>query len=329
MTRTRPPLVRMQHIDRALRDNRYPNCSQIAAYFEVSRKCILRDIDCMRDQLGAPIDYDSKRKGYFYKGPWRFDPSTLIDRNEAEALAATQRVLAQYQGTPYYEEVSRAIEKLMQTLPTPLAGNGLLDIYSFEHPAVSQFDERVFTLLEMAIRRRRSVEITYRSPSSQTVTQRILQPYRLHYDQFSATWYLIAWCEYRQGVRTFAVGRISDPRLTGNEFTVPSIFNVSDFLEKAFHQTIGPETYDILIRFTPYQAQWIREHVWHSSQQIEEHNDGSLTLKLSVSSLDAVKRWVMRYGAHAEVLEPEQLRDMVRQEAEKMVEVYGDKEGDN
>lgn len=314
----------MQHIDRALRDNRYPNCSQIAAYFEVSRKCILRDIDCMRDQLGAPIGYDSKRKGYFYKGPWRFDPSTLIDRNEAEALAATRQILAQYHGTPYYEEVCRAIEKLMQALPAPLAGDGLFDIYSFEHPSVTRFDQAVFTLLETAIRRRRKVEITYHSPSSQSVTQRTLQPYRLHYDQSSATWYLIAWCEYRQGVRTFAVGRISDPKLTGMQFTVPSIFNVSDFLVNAFHQTIGPVKHDIVILFTPYQAQWIREHVWHSSQQIVEHDDGALTLKLSVSSLDAVKRWVMRYGAHAEVLEPKELRDMVRQEAEKMVGVYGE-----
>ncbi|NTV06820.1 MAG: WYL domain-containing protein, partial [Chlorobiaceae bacterium] len=39
--------------------------------------------------------------------------------------------------------------------------------------------------------------------------------------------------------------------------------------------------------------------------------------------LDAVKRWIMHYGAQAEVLEPKELRDMVRLEVREMGEVYG------
>ncbi|NTV32371.1 MAG: WYL domain-containing protein, partial [Deltaproteobacteria bacterium] len=60
------------------------------------------------------------------------------------------------------------------------------------------------------------------------------------------------------------------------------------------------------------------------SQQIGDHEDGSLTLRLKVSALDAVKRWVMRYGAQAEVLEPPELREMIMQEVREMGEIYGD-----
>ncbi|RPJ78383.1 MAG: WYL domain-containing protein, partial [Deltaproteobacteria bacterium] len=51
--------------------------------------------------------------------------------------------------------------------------------------------------------------------------------------------------------------------------------------------------------------------------------DGSVTLNLNVAALDAVKRWVMRYGKEAEVLEPRELRMMVMEEVKKMGKVYG------
>ncbi|HWQ88473.1 MAG TPA: WYL domain-containing protein, partial [Desulfitobacteriaceae bacterium] len=55
---------------------------------------------------------------------------------------------------------------------------------------------------------------------------------------------------------------------------------------------------------------------------IEEHENGSITLHMKVSALDAVKRWVMRYGKEAEVVEPEELRDMIRVEVTKMGAIY-------
>lgn len=313
----------MQHIDRELRGNRYPNCSRIARHFEVSCKSIQRDIDFMREMLNAPIEYDSRKKGYFYREVWIFNPATFLDRQELEALAATSTILAQYQGTPYYEEISQAIEKIIQYLPFSCSGDALFDIYSFNNPAtVNGVDHEQFTLLEQAIRNRQKVGMIYQTSSRQAVTERIVQPYRLHYDQSAGTWYLIAMCELRNEVRTFAVNRIQQPALTGEHFTIPEGFSINGYLENAFHQTVGPNLCEISIRFTPYQSQWIREHTWHPSQQIEEHPDGSLTIKLTVSALDAVKRWVMRYGAQAEVLEPKELREMVSQEVREMGEIY-------
>jgi len=61
---TRPPLERMQWLDRQLRQGAYPGAADAAAVFEVSRRTILRDIDYMRLMLGAPIEYDRRRKGY-------------------------------------------------------------------------------------------------------------------------------------------------------------------------------------------------------------------------------------------------------------------------
>ena len=79
---------------------------------------------------------------------------------------------------------------------------------------------------------------------------------------------------------------------------------------------------DIAIRFTPHQAQWIREHRWHSTQVIEEQTDGSVILKMRIGALDAVMHWVMRYGKEAEVLEPKELRQMIIEELRLTKRLY-------
>jgi predicted DNA-binding transcriptional regulator YafY len=315
----------MQHIDRELRNDRYPNCSGIAGYFDVNRKSIQRDIDFMRDMLNAPIDYDRYRKGYFYTKEWVFDLTALLDEQESEALAASAEVLSHYSGTPYYDEVNRAIGKLVDALPFSFTREGIFDIYSFDHPAAASVNHAMLSLLEQDIRYRRKVRLIYRSSSTQALAERIVRPYRLHYDQSAGTWYLIAFCEKFQATRIFDVNRIQHLSRTSGNFTVPSLFSVSNYIDNAFHQAIGIVPYDISVRFTPYQAQWIRQRHWHHSQKIEEHDDGSLTLRLTVTVLEAVKRWVMRYGAQAEVLHPPELRDKIRNDVKAMGAVYRDR----
>ncbi|MCX6178593.1 MAG: WYL domain-containing protein [Chlorobiales bacterium] len=64
---------------------------------------------------------------------------------------------------------------------------------------------------------------------------------------------------------------------------------------------------DIAIRLASYQAQWIRQHRWHPTQVIEEHENGALTLKMKVGALDAIKRLVIGFGSEAQVIEPQGL----------------------
>jgi predicted DNA-binding transcriptional regulator YafY len=315
----------MQYIDRELRNNCYPNCNRVACHFEVSSKSIQRDIEYMRDMLQAPIDYDKKKKGYFYKQHWAFLTSAFLDQHEVEALKATKKVLSQYQGTPYFEEISSALDKVLQYLPASHSEHGILDIYSFEQPSSAEIDTNRFALIEDAIRNSRKIAITYHASSKQAQTERTVHPYRLHYDQSKSTWYLIAYCELRQATRTFAINRIRSITPCATGFTIPESFSIENYLEQTFDQCAGSEEHAIAIRFTPYQSQWIKEHRWHPTQQIEEHEDGSITLHMKVSALDAVKRWVMRYGKEAEALEPEELRDMVREEVARMGEMYLEK----
>lgn len=323
MKQSRPPLVRMYKLDAQLRTNSYPNCKKLGKYFEVHPKTIQRDIDYMRDMLGAPIEYDKKKKGFFYRENWVFLPSAFLEQDEAEALKATKKVLSQYRGTPYHEEVSRALDKVLQYLPGTFGEEELFSIYSFEQPAVHHDCSNHFMTLEDAIRQKLMVHIIYDAPSSGEESSRTVHPYRLHYSLAAQTWYLVAYCELRKERRTFVVSRIKKMELLKDYFQVPEGFSLEEFLSKTFDQVVGQTEYEVSVRFSAYQAPWIKERQWHPTQRIELLEDGGLIIRFHVSGLDALKRWVMRYGKHAEVLEPRELRDMVRDEVRELGEVYG------
>ena len=245
-----------------------------------------------------------------------------LDRQEADALIITKKVLSQYQGTPYYNEVSRALDKVLQYLPGKLLTSQLSGIYSFETFSPSAIDPRFFTIIEDAIRNTLKIDLIYRAFWNSQETERVLQPYRLHYSHTKENWSLFGYCERRKEIRSFVVSRIKSVSLTKKHFTIPASFSIERYLEESFDQIHDDEVHDVAIRFTPYQAQWIKEHRWHITQEIEEQKDGSVILKMKVGALDAVMHWVLRYGKEAEVLEPRELLLMIKEELRFTKRIY-------
>ena len=68
--RDKTQLLRLVFIDRKIREGMrsgiYANCSSMAKEYEVSSKSIMRDIDYLKNQRDAPIEYDPQKRGYYY-----------------------------------------------------------------------------------------------------------------------------------------------------------------------------------------------------------------------------------------------------------------------
>ena len=67
-------------------------------------------------------------------------------------------------------------------------------------------------------------------------------------------------------------------------------------------------------------APYIRERLWHPTQKLRDLPDGRLELTLQVADTQEVRRWILGWGAQAEVLHPIAMREALRQEAVAMVE---------
>jgi predicted DNA-binding transcriptional regulator YafY len=75
----------------------------------------------------------------------------------------------------------------------------------------------------------------------------------------------------------------------------------------------------IKVRFSPAVARYVSESKWHESQKLLPQKDGSLVADFHLSDTEEIKRWIMSFGQHAVVLEPEGLREEVVRELELLV----------
>jgi predicted DNA-binding transcriptional regulator YafY len=170
-------------------------------------------------------------------------------------------------------------------------------------------DAMIFAEILSALRQRRCALIRYRSLNSGRTTDRRVRPY--HVFNHRGDWYVAAWDERRAAVRDFAVHRIRRVTITTESFEIPRDFDSRTYLGAAFAIEKSGRPVDVVIRFGPRQARWIRERRWHSTARVEGLLDGGCVLRLRVAGLGEVQRWVMQFGSEAEVLGPASLRKQV------------------
>ncbi len=311
---------RMKMIDDALRQKTYPNCRSLAQQLEVSQKSIQRDLEYMRDMLGAPIRYNPQKRGYDYSDSGYYLPAIFLKTGEKRALNVLKQALEPYSATPYFSEITQAVDKVFESLPDQLFEPEPQDLVSFEPPPSSEVNPETFQMIDEAVQNTNIINISYYSASSDQTTWRTIHPYHLHHNK--GIWYVIAFCETRQSIRFFALNRISNLTLTEKLFQVQADFHLNDYLKDAFDMERAETPIEVELRFSAYQARWIRERIWHTSQKLLPQPDGTLIVQFKSSGMKSLKRWILKYGAEVEVLKPAELRQAIRDEIQKMTVLY-------
>ncbi len=304
----------MLRIHQALQAGGFPNASSLARAIEVSTKTIHRDLEFMRDRLNLPLEFDATRKGYFYDGEVSSFPTMQITEGEIFALVVAEKALQQYRGTSFEKPLLSAIRKMEQALPDTISLN-LADIeqtISFRTRAEPILNLEIFDALARAVAGRRQLELLYRKPG-QKAEARVVDPY--HLANINGEWFLFAFDHARKDIRTFAPARIQSAKLTGKQFERSQKFSLEKRLRDSFGVHSGEGKFEVVIRFGPRAADYIREKKWHPSQSLREFKNGTVELKMNLSSLGEVERWVLSWGGDARVLQPPELADAVRQAA--------------
>lgn len=317
--RSRPPLERMLRIHQALHSNSYPNANTLARELEVSAKSIQRDVEFMRSRLNLPIAYDGSRFGYFYTEDVKDFPALQITEGELVALVVAEKALRQYRGTSFEQPLLSALRKMEQSLPRTisLSLNEIAQTISFRTRAEPILDLKIFDALAKATAGRRQIEITYRKPGQRRADQRVVDPH--HLANINGEWFLFAFDHLRNDLRTFVPARIKAVRLTGRTFERRQTFSLEERLRGSFGVQSGHGNFDVVIRFNERVADYIREKKWHDSQQLRELKPGGVELRLKLSSLAEVGRWVLSWGGDAVVVRPAELAQLVRQAAQKVL----------
>lgn len=67
---------RIRWLHKKIADGSYPNAVRLSERFGVSRRQATRDVEYMRRELSAPIEYDKSRRGFYYSADFAL-PATI------------------------------------------------------------------------------------------------------------------------------------------------------------------------------------------------------------------------------------------------------------
>ncbi len=315
-------LERLLKIDSLLRSGSRQTQKSLAEATEVSDRTIRSDLDFLRDRYNAPLE-NNRQRGWYYADPdWRL-PSVSLSQGELFALTLGARMLESYSGSPYAPDLHSGIKRLVERLPDEtwvdlqqLVNERVL----FRAGAEIDIEPQVWHDLETACRQKQSVKIQYYTAGRNAYSKRIIDPYILHFSRGNPI--VTGYCHNRKEPRWFRVDRIKSLELLKESFEIDPDFDREAHFADVFQHEAGGIPTAISIWFDAVTAPYIRERRWHPSQQIEEHEDGSLTLNFVARGLQEVKRWVLYYGKGAIIKSPPELVEMIKEDIFTMNQHY-------
>lgn len=166
------------------------------------------------------------------------------------------------------------------------------------------------------------LKLTYKKYMSSDSELRTIRPYAVK--EFTKRWYIVAWSQEVDALRTYSLDRIQSLSRTGEKFRMPEGFNV----EELFRDSYGiylPEREKpqlIKIRTTLREAAYLEDLPLHPSQILTCQDDDSCTFAMTLIPNPGFVMELCKRGNRLEVLEPSSLRDAVREELKKALIQY-------
>ena len=76
---------RVQWVHNQIIDGRFPNAKRVSEHFGISHRQGQRDIETLKKEFGAPLEYDAEKKGYTYSSTFSL-PVYFLNSNEEDYL---------------------------------------------------------------------------------------------------------------------------------------------------------------------------------------------------------------------------------------------------
>ncbi|TVP76937.1 WYL domain-containing protein [Thioalkalivibrio sp.] len=303
---------RLFHLHGLLRAARHPvHFDTLRERLEVSAATLKRDIRYLRDHMEAPILYDRHYNGYRYDpGAPEFElPGIWFNETELHALLAMDQLLGAVQPGLIGTSIGPLKTKVRKLLGE---GGQRADLVasrvSLQPMALRRSNDAIFGQVSGATFNETALSVTYHGRERDTPGARTIHPYRLvHYRD---NWYVIAYCDKAQDLRTFALDRIRQAHPVSLNFRACDDRTLTRHMNASFGIFTGAAREWAVLRFTAERARWVADESWHPDQ-ISRWDAGAFELQVPYSDPRELVMDILKYGPDVEVIAPEALREMV------------------
>ena len=277
----------------------------LAEQFEVSRRTINRDIEDLC-KAGIPImTRQGINGGISIMENYKLD-RTLFTHGEIQDILAGLRSLDSVNGTNRY---GKLMEKLSVGSSDFMVGNQsvLIDLSSWYKDSLASKIE----LIRTAVDNCKELEFVYYSPKGESV--RCIEPYYLIFRWTS--WYVWGWCKKREDFRLFKLNRMDNLQISERKFVkrqapMPDLSN----------ERIFPGGIKVKALFDS-ECKW-RLVEEFGSGCFAEQADGKLLFQADYTDKENLVTWLLSFRDKAELLEPEEIREELKNSIEAMKKKY-------
>ena len=314
---------RLYIIQRLLNNQQAIPLSRFLETLEVSKATFKRNLEYLRDRLGAPIVWDAEASGYRLdiKSNQQIHPLPGLWLNEGEvfALLTGIELLGAIEPAPLIgtqiKPIRERLEKILE-----LGQYSTADIRQrirLVTMGSRQTSSEFFQVIAHALLSRKRLKLKHFGRLDAKITEREVSPQRLVY--YRDNWYLDAFCHLRDDIRSFAVDAIERADEIDKSAVSVDEGVLTTELDAGYGIFSGGTTKMAILKFSPFRARWVAREQWHKDQQGTLQADGSYLLEVPYFDDRELMHDILRQGSQVDVLGPEELKIRVKQELQTML----------
>lgn len=279
----------------------------------------------MLDEMGIPVYSERGPYGGFSLVKGYRMPPLVFSNEEAVVVYLGASLVEQMWGQLYREAAHGALAKLDNVLPDEQRHEVAWARRTLHATGMHRADlaelAPALEKLRRAAREHRRVQMLYQSLRQPEPGQREIDAYALVHRW--GWWYVIGYCHLRRGLRTFRVDRIHELVLLDTAFEPPAQFDLQAYLESEPHTM---PTVIARLRMTA-EARRMALDSHGDWETVEPQPDGSAIVTFPAPNLEWAASTALAYGPLVEVLDPPELRQMVREWSASVNTIYSRDEG--
>jgi predicted DNA-binding transcriptional regulator YafY len=291
-----------------LQSRKIVKAQDLAERFEISLRTVYRDISSLAE-AGVPISGEAG-VGYSIMEGYRLPP-VMFTKEEARTFITAEKLMekftdlstqSQYQSAMFkVKAVLRSSEKSMvENLENHIE-------MKQDYKPFHKTNSNTLDVLLKSISEKKIAKINYYSMSASDPGERIIEPVGIYHE--NNYWYTIAYCHLRSDYRNFRSDRILHCELTESPFEHKHA-PLKDFLAETWE---AENMRLIRIRIEKKVSRYIHEQRNYYGFVSETSKGDYVEMSFLSPSLEGFARWYMMVAPNATILEPESMKNIVRQ----------------
>ena len=245
--------------------------------------------------------------------------------DELEALLVMDDLLETVQQGVLHTQLGPLRNRVRQLLDRGDQGRGPFPTHRIRilRSHARQVPTRNLTAVASAVVEQRRLAFRYAGRIAGETTYRHVAPQRLVY--YRDQWYLDAWDEDKDDLRTFSIDRMSNIEALDGTARDVADEQLDALLTAGYGLFAGPAKHKAHLVFTAQRARWVADETWHPEQTGRFLPDGRYELTVPYADEREVVGEILRHGPDVEVLGPESLIAILRDRLERAARKYAAK----